>query len=257
MMLHWLLLIIPYYLSDFADEIQFSDRFDDPTAAGVLVTSDLTEASGMIASMKNQNHFWVINDSGNDANLFLIDQKGLVVHTYWIKDAINRDWEEITLKKDRLSGQPLLVIADIGDNNAIRKDVNLLFFEEPKFSDPTDTLITEYQKHVFTYEDGARDAETIIHDPVSDELFIISKREENVRIYQVPSTSGDKTGLLRFKASIPLRNVTSADITAVGDEIILKTYTSVFFWERDRQESIDVASAVTSRTSTLQARTSR
>ena len=52
-----------------------SDIFDKGTEQAELVHDTIDEASGLAASVNNPGLLWTINDSGNDAHVFLIDQQ--------------------------------------------------------------------------------------------------------------------------------------------------------------------------------------
>ena len=126
-----------------------------------------TEASGLVASVNNPDHFWLINDSGNAAKVYLLDKQCKIVRSYTLKDVQNWDWEDMALYYDQSSKKHKIFIGDVGDNMAIRKSINVIEFDEPSLSAGTDTLIIQYKNYVFKYEDHARDAETLIIDPPS------------------------------------------------------------------------------------------
>jgi len=61
--------------------------------AGSLQPRQLVEASGMSFSGQQADVIWLINDSGNPAELFAIDTAGQELGVFQIK-ARNRDWED-------------------------------------------------------------------------------------------------------------------------------------------------------------------
>ena len=216
----------------------YSNEFKPAIKSGTILDENLYEASGLVASRTNIGMFWTINDSGNDARLFLIDAKGNTVHYYWIDNAVNIDWEDLTIYTDD-KGKSKIYIGDVGDNDALRKNINIIIFDEPVFDDPSDTIITDYKNHHFRYPDGAKDAETIMADPITSGLYIISKREQNVRLYEVPvSLNESDTMDLTYKTSLPFFNVTSGDISSDGKEVLLKTYDAIYYWKRLNNESL-------------------
>jgi len=75
---------------------------DDFVAKGVALSTikqenTLNEISGMAASVKNPDCFWVHNDSGDEARLYLINTDGSIVSTVNLvtDHTDNRDWEDI------------------------------------------------------------------------------------------------------------------------------------------------------------------
>ena len=220
------------------DISSYSQKFKTAIISGTILDEKLYEASGLVASRINKGMLWTINDSGNDARLFLIDNKGNTIHSYWIDKATNIDWEDLTIYTDD-TGKSKIYIGDIGDNYTIRKNINIIVLDEPIFGDPNDTIITNYKNYQFKYPDGAKDAETIMLDPLTSTLFVITKREENVRIYEAPMMSNISDTLdLIFKKALPFYNVTSGDVTANGEEILLKSYDSIYYWKRTEDETI-------------------
>lgn len=223
-------------------DIPYSQNFLPAVKSGIIQGNELAEASGLIASRINIGYFWTINDSGNAPKLYLIDDKGATIHTYWIGGCTNIDWEDLTIYTDKSTGKSTVYIGDIGDNYAVRDHINVIVFEEPSIQSFKDTLITTYATYKFRYEDGARDAETILIDPITQDLLILSKREKNIRIYKTPTQLNEMdTMTLSVTASLPFNNITSGDISIDGTEILLKNYNAVFYWNRDLQESISEA----------------
>ena len=206
---------------------------------GAISSGSLTEASGLVCSRSNPGMLWVINDSGNSPCLYLIDGKGNLIHTYLIEGATNFDWEDIAIATDPTTKQNSIYIADIGDNFAIRDHIKIYVVREPDYKVNQDTIIKVDGTFLFKYEDGPRDAEALIADPVNAELFIISKREENVRIYQAPKPLSDADTMnLTFVGNLPFHNITAGDISECGKDVLLKNYNAVFFWTRNEGESI-------------------
>ena len=92
------------------------------------------------------------------------------------------------------------------------------------------------------YPDGAHNAESMFMDPVSKKIFIVTKSGtgESIVFRKSPPHRGETTTTLTEVTRLdfshtPLSgtNTTSADISADGTEILIKTYTSTFLWRRD------------------------
>ena len=95
------------------------------------------------------------------------------------------------------------------------------------------------------YPNGPQDAETLMVDPILKELIIISKRQDTVGIYSAPLLfrNGDtatmkKTGSLFLAGKGLAKYVVSGDISRDGQQILLKTYTNVYYWRRKGKEPI-------------------
>lgn len=175
-------------------------------------------------------------DGGNAAELTLLSHQGKVVGTVPLRPLTNRDWEDLTIGPGPQDGVSYLYLADIGYNDA-KNDVNYVYrFTEPKtLSEPVSTI----EKIAFRYPDGPRDAETLLIDPLTKDLWLVSKRETNVHLYRLPYPQSTTTvQVAQAQGELPLSFVVSGSISSDGREIILKTYTGVYYWSRAGSESI-------------------
>src|SRR5690349_8917404 len=57
----------------------------------------LSELSGLAASSKNPGYLWSLNDSGNGAEVFLVDKELNIKLTCTLAGIENRDWEDIAV----------------------------------------------------------------------------------------------------------------------------------------------------------------
>jgi hypothetical protein len=197
------------------------------------VTGLITETSGIADSKRNPGYLWVHEDGGNPAQLYLLSHDGTSVKTIFLRGAANRDWEDMVLAGNDL------YIADIGDNAEVNKRNTIYKFPEPQATSDT---VTNFESIDFTYPDGAHDAEAFLVDHQSKDIFIITKRENSSRIYKI-SYPYKRTGLntAELVGTLPYKAVVSAALSADGKGIIIKTYTSLFYYARNQQESIEKA----------------
>lgn len=101
---------------------------------GIVQDRRLTEISGIDSSLKYPDCYWVHNDSGNPADVFLISSSGYTLAKVNLSGAVNVDWEDITVCE--LNGKPYICIADVGDNQGKRKQSQLYLLEEPELEIP-------------------------------------------------------------------------------------------------------------------------
>jgi hypothetical protein len=234
-----IILLLSLFIPEPEPDEVYSEKFKPGAIQGTIDAGELAEVSGMIASRKNKGNFWVINDSGNQPRIYLIDRFGRIVHSAWLKNCRNRDWEDLAIKTNTETGEPQLVVADIGDNGARRDHINLLVFDEPDWTNTKEDTIHSIEIINLIYEDGPRDAETLITDPLNNAIYIITKREERVRMYQIPKTiDAEGATVLTLKGTLPYHNITSGDISQDGSEIILKSYNLIFYWQRKGNQSL-------------------
>lgn len=145
----------------------------------------LPEASGMSVSRVDNNRLWFVNDTGNAANLIALDKTTMAATRVAVTGARNRDWED--LAGFTLADEPWLLIADVGDNNAVRSSVRLIFVREPIASDASatdDALIVNLR-----YPNGPRDVESVAVDVAGDSIYLLSKRNKPPVLYRVPLQS--------------------------------------------------------------------
>ena len=214
-------------------------RFKTAVQAGILNNKAINEASGMVMSMQNKNAFWTHNDSGDGSKIYLINDKAEYKLTCTISDAINRDWEDIAIWKDPISGKNNIFIADIGDNQASYPFYTIYMVEEPSVSLLNDITISKSNKIKFKYSDGQRDAESLLSDPVSGDLYIVTKREVNVSLYKITYPFSYTDTMTAEKVlTMPFSYIVGGDISRDGSEILLKTYQKIYYWHRKLGKTI-------------------
>ncbi|MCC5925564.1 MAG: hypothetical protein JJU41_03290 [Bacteroidetes bacterium] len=241
--------------SEQADQIQalytmhdltVTELFEGPFTMGELANSQIDEASGLAYSIRNPGHLWTHNDSGDFNRIFLIGKDGSDAGTFRILGTGNRDWEDMSIGAGPIDGIPYLYIADIGDNRA-QYDIKRIFrFPEPKAddydtslnlinvpSDSVDTILFRYP------DDVQKDAETLMIDPLTRDLYVVTKREFPVTVYiaRYPYPL-DELFYLERLGGLPVTDITAGDISPDGRRILLKTKERVFMWSRNEGESI-------------------
>ncbi len=219
-------------LSPNAGDAQFAT---DPTQA-VIASGTADEASGMADSRSMPGHVWLEEDSGNPTEMVLLGYDGKAVGRIAVPNTQNTDWEEMAIGPGPTAGVNYIYMGDIGDNNAVRSACQIYRFAEPKSL--TDKIGT-VERINYVYPDGPRDAEAMFVDPQTSDVWIISKREAKVRLYKLgyPQNINAVTTLQAF-GEIPISVVTGAAISPDGTEILVRTYTNVFYWKRKAGQTI-------------------
>ncbi|WP_313190097.1 hypothetical protein [Sphingobacterium sp.] len=192
----------------------------------------LDEISGIISSINNPGMFWVHNDSGDDARVYLIDSTANLMCTYQLDGLEAIDIEDIAWVE--LDGKSYVVLADIGDNLAKRTQISLYIFPEPvlKSGVKVDSISRSSIsiKHL-KYPGKARDAEAIFIDPLDKQFYLVSKRELRSSLYSAEIFKENKdTYLLKPNLSFPFTFITAADISPKRDAVVMKNLTNIFYW---------------------------
>lgn len=196
--------------------------------------SNWSEISGLAFSHRYPNRIYLHNDSGGEAAVYLMDSLGNASGKVFLNNATNRDWEDIAVGPGPKE-KSYVYVAEIGDNFARYDAVKIYRFTEPENLDSS----VEVEVATLTYPGGAKDAESLFVDPISGEIYIVSKRDESNTLYRVPANAFDsKESQLEELIKFPFTYSVAADISADGAMILIKSYTTIFFWGRNPGETI-------------------
>ena len=221
--------------------------FGAPIDRGTLGNPEINEASGLVASRKNSGSLWTHNDSGGQPTLYLISEDGTNRFAGSLLGAKNRDWEDIAVGPGPVADESYVYVGDIGDNNAQHNIKTIYRFVEPLVADSlSGDAIRPVDAIRFVYPDGPRDAETLLLDPLTKDLYVLSKRDKFVRVYRAAFPQNTKSiDTLELLGQLPrqqvgiLEQLVGGDVSADGKEVLLKSYVQVFYWQRaDGQTSL-------------------
>jgi len=222
----------------YADNPNFGEQQD----MGLIEYYFIREASGIVASRKNENVLWTHNDSGDIHRIYAIDTQGRHLGIYKIEGARNIDWEDMAVGPGPVDGQQYIYIGDIGDNSKSRNLKSIYRVPEPivhASQSPIDTTITGAEKITFQYPDGNHNAETLMIDPLTKDIYVVSK-STSTRVYMAPfpqSTTENIT--LVHVATIPqMILVVGGDISVKGSEILIKIPNKLYYWYRNPEQSL-------------------
>lgn len=216
------------------DEIITS--FGEGVPIATLKNEGLDEISGLAISRFSPGVMYVHNDSGGEAAVYLLDSLGNNLGKIEFLDTENRDWEDIAVGPGK-DGKSYIYVGEIGDNNAVHEEVVIYRVPEPSASNYTSQMAPE--KMVLKYPGGARDAESLMVDPISGDIFIISKRDDLNTLYRLPTEKfGESEVELEELIKLPFTSATGADISADGSQILVKNYLVIYYWRRKAGESI-------------------
>jgi hypothetical protein len=76
-------------------------------------------------------------------------------------------------------------------------------------------------------------------DPLTKDIYIISKRDSSSRVYRAPyPQSTTQPILMEHVANLPIGGAVSGDISSAGNEILIKTYVAIYYWSRSPQQDL-------------------
>jgi hypothetical protein len=153
--------------------VEFS--FSDPA---------IVEGSGLVV---DDGLFVTANDSGDSGRVFVVSSTGDTVGTTtW-------DGEPTDVEALAPAGPGFVWVGDTGDNGASRDSVEVL--KVPVGRGDHHVMPERYE---LVYPGGARDAETLMADPVTGQLFVVSKVLFGGTVYAAPRhLSADRPNRLR------------------------------------------------------------
>jgi hypothetical protein len=191
--------------------------------ARISALAGVGEASGVAASRRTPGILWSHNDSG-PAGLFAFDDAGNAKGRVEVTGVSVDDWEDLAVGP--CPEGSCLYVADIGDNNRVRREITIYRVPEPR----TDDKVTaQAQAWTMTYPDRAHDAEALFATSTG-QLFLVTKEDaRTTALYRVPSPTGS-AGRLQVVAQLPLDRVTGASASPDGNWIALRTNTELLFY---------------------------
>jgi hypothetical protein len=233
------------------------DRFAAGTVAGAVADPSLVEISGVVASRAHPGVLWVHNDSGGQPAVTALSDTGADLGTYEVPGATATDWEDIAAGPGPEDGRSYLYVADIGDNGAARESVQVHRVPEPDDApDGADGRFADDEVLTLRYPDGPVDAEALLVDPRSGDLFVVGKRAAAAPVYAASAdalVAGEVP--LRQVATLdaapvggppgPLGLVTGGDVSPDGSVVLLRTYVSVAAYARADDEPLEAAFTAT------------
>lgn len=227
--------------------------------SGIVESAVVDEASGLAVSRRTPDLLWLHNDSDGQAVLYAVDISGKLRGSVRLKGVKNIDWEDMA--SFEFEGRAWLLVADIGDNGARRKNCVIHIVAEPDVSDlsPERELVLDVSWSVpLRYKDGSHDCESVAVDTRERKIYLLRKRTHPNALFTLPLRP-DPAGSVStaqeagFVSNIPQPNSeqrafpvatgryrgnpTSMDISADGLSAMVLTYGDVLLYRRRPGES--------------------
>ncbi|UNO40399.1 esterase-like activity of phytase family protein [Streptomyces sp. MST-110588] len=195
----------------------------------------ITESSGLAASRAHPGVYWTHNDSDDGPYVYAVDSRtGRTVATVTLRGiGTPRDVEAVSVGPDGY-----VYVGDIGDNRGgTWSHVWIYRFREP--ARLRDQALPAAQFTV-TYDDGPRDAESLMVHPVTGRVYIASKKQSGGALYEGPqrlSTSGGN--VFRRVADVDLW-ATDGAFSPDGSRLVLRGYfgARMYRWHNGRPKDI-------------------
>jgi hypothetical protein len=216
-----------------------SEAFMTGEKLAELKNKDLKEISGIAASVANPKHLWAHNDAGNKAEIYLLDEGLNVKMTCKLSGIENRDWEDIAVGPGPDPNKSYVYVGDIGDNDAEHRDKYVYRIVEPELNkNGADAIISNFDKIVFRLDGAIKDTETLLLDPKTKNLYVVTKRENPVYLYELRYPYDKELNTAQKMFALSMTRIVGGDFSSDGKEILLKNDGSVFYWTGSSAESV-------------------
>ncbi|WP_282136456.1 hypothetical protein [Seonamhaeicola maritimus] len=189
----------------------------------------LKEVSGTEVT-KHSNLIWMLNDGGNKARLYGLNEKGKIIKEVKIQ-AKNHDWEDLTA-----DAKGNVYIGDFGNNANKRENLFILMISKDSLKSNKKIQI---ERISFRFENQHKyppkkkkmhfDCEAFFH--FNDSLYLFTKSRVKgdfgkTNMYKLPAKTGDHVAQLVDSFSTCNESkcwITSADISSDGKKMVLLT----------------------------------
>lgn len=211
-------------------------RFHDPR---------ITEASGIAVAQRTRDVVFVQNDSGDSARFFAVDERsGATLATIRVRGARNRDWEDLATEPDA-AGTPSVWLADIGDNDAQRSDVQVYRVAEPRLTGRRGRIaVGPAQVWRLRYPDGPHDAESLAVTPHGTGYVVTKSVLGSSGVYRMPAEPSPRVATMRRVGTVSFLPsgghtpfgisgdllATGAAVSRDGRLLAIRTYGAAYVW---------------------------
>ncbi|MFO7823943.1 MAG: hypothetical protein R6V72_08375 [Cyclobacterium sp.] len=214
--------------------------FSGPRKISQIEQRFIDETSGMALSQKYPGRIFVHNDSDGAPEIYVLDTLGQYLGTILLEGIRNRDWEDMAIGPGPVAGESYLYIGDIGDNFSKHEELIIYRIPEPKDLTFEESLPMVPEKITLTYPDGSKDAETMLLDPWSGDLYILTKRDASNTLYKVDAAHliDGNSVTMEEVMRLPITLSVGGDISADGTQVVIKNYWVVYYWSRNPGETL-------------------
>ena len=184
-----------------------------PQAVFTFQDSTIGESSGLVS---DGDHVLTMNDSGAGPEVYVVDRSTgeTVGRTTYSGD------EVVDVEAMAPGLHHTLWVGDIGDNSWNRTSVAVYELPMPTAGDRT----VQSRRYDLVYQDGPRDAETLVVQPRTGRLYVVSKGLFGGKVYAAPpKLSTDHANVLRPVAGVG-GLITDGAFFPDGRHVALRSY---------------------------------
>lgn len=204
----------------------------------------IDEGSTLELSRRYGGILWTLNDSGDKARIFALNENGEVIKPSWLKEykglkineAYNRDWECLVLDENGY-----MYIFDAGNNYNYRSDLAFYKLREPNpYLDDESGVIAKYPFHYSDQKQWPPSADEMNFDSEAcyvDEgkLFLISKNRGKgpAKVYAFENLKPNEDNVAQVYDKFDFESmVTDASVSTDGRYLAVLTYDYIWIFEK-------------------------
>jgi hypothetical protein len=222
--------------SDFVETNTEKTPFEATPVLHLVLPGQIDEASGIADSKTNPGYLWVHEDGGRPNELSLLSHTGGLLGKMTVSAAINKDWEDMAIAPGPIDGTPYIYLADIGDNDQTYAQHSVYRFPEPV---SMANEVREAERIIFEYPDGPHDADAILVDNNTKDIYVITKSNSSSRVYRLAyPQKTNEVNKAAYRVTLPISNITSAAMSEDGQEILARTYDKIYYWNSAKEPSL-------------------
>lgn len=206
---------------------------------GTVRDGELREISGLAASCRYPDCFWVHNDSGDSSRIRLVSDEGETLAVGSFGGAENRDWEDCACFQ--WQQRSWILVGDVGDNGRSRDRCCLYLVPEPDLQ-PRPGQVAEFHSDCiaipFRYSGGPNNCEAVSVDCTAGQVLLVEKLElaggagRTAAVHSLDIRAwlegwlpaGNEVQILERIGGVPLAAVTGMDISPDGRQMVVRNY---------------------------------
>jgi hypothetical protein len=232
---------------------------DEVTRIAEVTHPQLGEMSGIVAA-SYPDTYWVHNDSGDTARIFAIRSNAEIVVPNVISaiypDQTSDDWPGFTIDnawqydwEDIAISDGILYLADVGNNDNVRRDLGVYVVKEPNPSYAVKARATDFwpvrfpDQSKYPAEQWHFDCEAIF--TFNNKLYFLTKHrkpgealswEPGTKLYRMDTKHTDRDNVLKLvDRHERVMLVTGADVSPDAQHLAVVTYTHLWVFDRPRR----------------------
>jgi hypothetical protein len=215
---------------------------------GQVQDGQLNALSGIAASWRNPGLLYVHNDRDRP-EFFAVAEAGAVLGRFTVSGAAVKDVEDIAV--GRCPAGTCVHLGDLGNNISPRTEFLILRVTEPLIpAGMVASAALAAEKLTFSYPDGPHNGESLMIDPGSGALYVITKvaAGQHSAVYKLPAFGAG--GMATKVADLPVpapadQPATAADAHPCGAGFLLRTGNTAYEFRIPAGAAFESAFAVT------------